>query len=107
MDVQDDRELAMDAWLRDTLGEGGLVLIQSRVQYRSYMETCRRAAYVIGYGLILVSALIFLLSLANMAAVNARQGREEFRILHILGITRRQYRSMLLLEGMFHYPLSE
>lgn len=82
------------------------LVVKSREDYKKEMQGFIRIFQMIGYSLSLVIGLIGILNYINTVITGMWSRRGEFAILESIGMTRRQLRAMLVLEGLYSVLLT-
>ncbi|MEK5162691.1 FtsX-like permease family protein [Paenibacillus sp. FSL R5-0527] len=82
------------------------LFVKSREDYKQEMQGFIRIFQTIGYGLSFVIALIGILNYINTVITGMISRRNEFAILESVGMTRKQLKKMLLLEGLYSVLLT-
>ncbi|MCH1642078.1 ABC transporter permease [Paenibacillus timonensis] len=82
------------------------LIVKSREDYKEEMQGFIRVFQTIGYGLSLVIGLIGILNYVNTVITGMWSRRGEFAILESVGMTRKQLKSMLVLEGLYSVLLT-
>ncbi len=72
----------------------------SKLEQQKAMSDTKRMMYILGGGIALVLALIGILNFINVMATGIMARKMEFAILESAGMTKRQMRRMIRLEGM-------
>ncbi len=84
-----------------TLTEGDYEISRtSKLEQQEAMTDTKRMMYILGGGIALVLALIGILNFINVMATGIMARKMEFAMLESVGMTNRQMRRMLLLEGL-------
>jgi putative ABC transport system permease protein len=72
----------------------------SRLEQQEEMSDAKRMMYILGGGIAVVLALIGILNFINVMATGITARRMEFAMLESVGMTKRQMRRVLILEGL-------
>ena len=106
-DMQDEASIQkMEAFLSDLTGEQMTSLdYESRSTYQAEFEGFRNMFLLLGGALSLIVALIGVLNFFNAILTSIITRQREFAVLQSIGMTGRQLKTMLTLEGLF-YTLS-
>ncbi|WP_316549032.1 FtsX-like permease family protein [Paenibacillus sp.] len=83
----------------------GLV-VKSREDYKAEMQGFIRIFQMIGYSLSLVIGLIGILNYINTVITGMWSRRSEFAIMESVGMTRKQLKTMLVLESLYSVALT-
>ncbi len=72
----------------------------SRLEQQEAMSDAKRMMYILGGGIAIVLAFIGILNFINVMATSITARRVEIAMLESVGMTKRQIRRMLMLEGL-------
>ncbi|MDO4285478.1 MAG: ABC transporter permease [Eubacteriales bacterium] len=86
-------------------GATGMNITSRRTMARQY-EAQTRSAAVMGYAVSMIIALVGILNFINSMATALIARKREFAMLRSIGMTKRQLRRMLILEGLFYAGLT-
>ncbi|AIQ13099.1 ABC transporter permease [Paenibacillus durus] len=86
-------------------GNGDLKL-ESKVDMMNMMQSAKLAFYILGGGLALILALIGLLNFVNIMITGVLARKPELAVLESIGMTSRQIKKLLLLEGAWYAFIS-
>ncbi|MDF2925028.1 MAG: hypothetical protein K0R57_3942 [Paenibacillaceae bacterium] len=90
---------AVSAEIRSLISHNGAIVFDSRKDMREEMESAKSAMYILGGGLGLLLALIGILNFINIMLTGVMARRLELAVMESLGMTSRQLRKLLMLEG--------
>lgn len=80
--------------------------IISRYERREEMQEYLITAKVLGTGLSVILLLVGVMNFVNTMVVNVNTRRYELAILESIGMTKRQIKQMLLMEGFYYWGIS-
>ncbi|MDK2952575.1 MAG: putative transport system permease protein [Kosmotogales bacterium] len=100
MDVEDGlEERALEEIKILTYGDYEIT-ITSELEKRRMLHDTKLIMYILGGGVALILALIGILNFVNVMATGVMARKLEFAMLESVGMTKRQIRRMLVLEGL-------
>jgi len=107
IEVPDDRIEEFEDWLENytALSEPNLAF-RSRSTFRAEFEGLRTTYLALGGSLAFILALIGVLNFTNTAVTSVFARRREFAMLQSVGMTERQLRRTLMLEGACYTALA-
>ncbi|MGG6312612.1 ABC transporter permease [Paenibacillus macerans] len=82
------------------------LVVKSREDYKREMQGFIRIFQTIGYSLSFIIALIGILNYINTVVTGMISRRNEFAVLESVGMTRKQLKKMLVLEGLYSVLLT-
>ncbi|WP_232436497.1 ABC transporter permease [Paenibacillus rubinfantis] len=82
------------------------LVVKSREDYKAEMQGVIRIFQMIGYSLSLVIGLIGILNYINTVITGLWSRRSEFAIMESVGMTRKQLKTMLVLESLYSVALT-
>ncbi|QWU13922.1 putative ABC transport system permease protein [Paenibacillus sophorae] len=86
-------------------GNGDLKL-ESKIDMMDMIQSAKLAFYILGGGLALILALIGLLNFVNIMVTGVMVRKPELAVLESVGMTSRQIKKLLLLEGAWYAFIS-
>lgn len=101
--VKDGAEEDMEAFLKDyTKNTNMLMDYRSKEVYVDAFENMQHLVVLVGGGLSLVIGMIGVLNFINSMLTSIITRRREFAMLQSIGMTKRQLRHMLVMEGLYY-----
>ncbi len=79
---------------------------ESRIEQAESMRSTKIALYILGGGIAFILALIGILNFVNTMYTSVQVRKLEFAVMESIGMTRKQLRKLLLLEGMGYAAIS-
>ncbi len=104
--VDDSQEKETSLLLREILEGTSGIGMQSRYEIKQTMRDNITLMYVLGSGVALVLGLIGVLNFVNIMSMGVLARKRELAILESVGMTHKQVRRMLLLEGLGYAAIS-
>lgn len=102
-DTTDDANAAMEAFLADyTENVNTQFDYESKTTYAGEFESTRRMFLLLGGALSFIVGLVGVLNFFNAILTGITARRRELAVLQSIGMTARQLRTMLALEGLFY-----
>ena len=101
--AREDIQLLLEEY---TAGVDSSLQVTSRQSMEEQYKTETRSSAVLGNALSLVIALVGILNFLNSMVTAIFSRRKEFAMIQSVGMTKRQLRSMLILEGLFYTALT-
>lgn len=80
--------------------------MESRLETAESMESAKITFYILGGGIAFILAFIGILNFVNTMYTSVRVRKLEFAVMESIGMTRKQLRKMLLLEGTGYAVIS-
>lgn len=100
MDIEDGREKEALEEIKALTDDDHEISRTSRLEQQETMSDTKLMMYILGGGIALVLASIGILNFINVMATGVMARKIEFAILESVGMTKRQLRRMLMLEGL-------
>ena len=102
-DTTDEANAAMEAFLKDYTENGNLQFdYESKATYAGEFESTRSMFLLLGGALSFIVGLVGVLNFFNAILTGITARRRELAVLQSIGMTARQLRTMLALEGLFY-----
>lgn len=106
-DVKEENRAQMDDALASYIAETSPNLIYESIdEYLDEFNTSKRSSEIVGYTLSGILALIGILNFLNTTVTGIYSRKKELAMLQSIGMTGRQLKKMLLLEGIYHVGTS-
>ena len=106
-DVEDGTDGEMEAFLADyTENVQPLFDYESKATYQAEFDSMRSMFLTLGSALSLIIGLVGILNFLNAVLTGIITRRHEFAVLQAIGMTGRQLRRMLMLEGLYYALLA-
>lgn len=106
-DVEDGTDGEMEAFLADyTENVQPLFDYESKATYQAEFESMRNMFLTLGGALSFIIGLVGVLNFLNAVLTGIITRRHEFAVLQAIGMTGRQLRRMLMLEGLYYALLA-
>lgn len=101
--VKPGAQQAMDEFLQDyTESVEPTMMVESKMSRTAEFESTRSMVVTVGGALSAIIGLIGLLNFINSILTSITARRHEFAMLHSIGMTKRQQRRMVCLEGLYY-----
>ena len=102
-DTTDEANAAMEAFLKDYTENGNPQFdYESKATYAGEFESTRSMFLLLGGALSFIVGLVGVLNFINAILTGITARRRELAVLQSIGMTARQLRTMLALEGLFY-----
>lgn len=105
IDIETDRrnDAAILAEIKNITGNSSELLTKSRYEKENEIRDYITACKVMGTGLSIILLLIGVVNFINTMLVSVTTRRQELAVLESIGMTARQIRKMLVLEGIYYF----
>lgn len=106
-DVTDGTDSSMEAFLKDyTENVQPLFDYESKATYQAEFDSMRSMFLTLGLALSLIIGLVGVLNFLNAVLTGIITRRHEFAVLQAIGMTGKQLKRMLMLEGLYYALLA-
>ena len=106
-DVADGTDGSMEAFLKDyTENVQPLFDYESKATYQAEFDSFRTMFLTLGLALSLIIGLVGVLNFLNAVLTGIITRRHEFAVLQAIGMTGKQLKRMLMLEGLYYALLA-
>ncbi len=92
--------------LKDMTANDNEISIESRLETLEQFKSSKSMLYILGGGISLILALIGILNFVNVMVTGVNTRRHEFAVLESIGMTSKQVKHMLSLEGLTYAIIS-
>lgn len=107
MNVKDDRENEMDAFLEEyTTKTNPIYDYESKQQYQNEFESFRSMFTIIGSALAFIVGLVGVLNFFNAILTGIQTRKREFAVMQAVGMTGIQLKKTLIFEGVIYTGLA-
>ncbi|MHB8065494.1 MAG: ABC transporter permease [Ruminiclostridium sp.] len=106
LDAEDEYEAKLLLQLKEMIGMDNEISLDSRQQRLDQFNEAKLIMFILGGGMSLILALIGIVNFINVIVTSINVRRQEFAILESIGMTSRQLKKMLLLEGWAYALIS-
>ncbi|WP_242856199.1 ABC transporter permease [Ruminiclostridium josui] len=103
---QKDKEADVLKQLKEMTANDNEISMDSRLETLEQFRSSKTMLYILGGGLSLILALIGILNFVNVMVTGVNTRRREFAVLESIGMTPKQMKRMLALEGLTYAIIS-
>lgn len=103
---QKDKEAKVLKQLKEMTANDNEISIESRLETLEQFKSSKSMLYILGGGIALILALIGILNFVNVMVTGVNTRRHEFAVLESIGMTQKQVKRMLSLEGLTYAIIS-
>lgn len=100
MNATEDKEAHILKKLREMTANDNEISIDSRLETLEQFKSSKTMLYILGGGISLILALIGILNFVNVMVTGVNTRRHEFAVLESIGMTPKQVKRMLSMEGL-------
>lgn len=101
-DVDKEKDEAVYSKLQDMIGNSSNIEIEAKFVKKQKFEETLKAYYIILGSISLILAFIGILNFINIMLTNMNIRKNEFAILEAVGMTKKQTKKMVILEGLYY-----
>ncbi|AEY65813.1 FtsX-like permease family protein [Clostridium sp. BNL1100] len=106
MNAEADKEAHVLKQLKEMTANDNEISIESRLETLEQFKSSKTMLYILGGGISLILALIGILNFVNVMVTGVNTRRHEFAVLESIGMTPKQVKRMLSLEGLTYAIIS-
>ncbi len=106
MNAAEDKEANILKQLKEMTAKDIEISIDSRLEALEQFKSSKTMLYILGGGISLILALIGILNFVNVMVTGVNTRRHEFAVLESVGMTPKQVKRMLSLEGLTYAIIS-
>ncbi len=103
---QEEKEANVLKQLKSMTANDNEISIESRLETLEQFKSSKSMLYILGGGISLILALIGILNFVNVMVTGVNTRRHEFAVLESIGMTPKQVKHMLSLEGLTYAIIS-
>lgn len=104
--AEKDKQPEILEQLRTMIAEDREFYMESRLETAESMQSAKITLYILGGGIAFILAFIGILNFINTMYTGVRVRKLEFAVMESIGMTRKQLRKMLVLEGTGYAVIS-
>ena len=106
MDVNSANERQVFSSVRELCNQVGAISLTSKAELSEGLHSAKITLYTLGGGIAFVLAFIGIINFANIMFTNIEARRHELSVMESIGMTRKQCRRMLQMEGFWYAIIS-
>ncbi|MBE7003500.1 MAG: ABC transporter permease [Ruminococcaceae bacterium] len=106
IDVDSTNEKQVISNVRELCNQTGAVSLTSKAEQMEGLHSAKITLYTIGGGIAFVLAFIGIINFANIMFTNIESRRHELSVMESIGMTQKQCRRMLQMEGFWYAAIS-
>jgi putative ABC transport system permease protein len=106
IDADDAKEAQILKQLKQMTANDIEISIDSRLETQEQFKSSKTMLYILGGGISLILALIGILNFVNVMVTGVNTRRQEFAVLESIGMTPKQVKRMLSIEGLIYALIS-
>lgn len=106
IDVNSANEKQVVSSVRELCNQAGAISLTSKTELSEGLHSAKITLYTLGGGIAFVLAFIGIINFANVMFTNIEARRHELSVMESIGMTKKQCRRMLQMEGFWYAIIS-
>lgn len=106
IDVNSASEKRVASSVRELCNQAGAISLTSKAELADGLHSAKITLYTLGGGIAFVLAFIGIINFANIMFTNIEARRHELSVMESIGMTKKQCRRMLQMEGFWYAVMS-
>ena len=106
LDVNSAHEKQVVSSVRELCDQAGAISLTSKAELSEGLHSAKMTLYTLGGGIAFVLAFIGIINFANIMFTNIEARRHELSVMESIGMTKKQCRRMLQMEGFWYAVIS-
>lgn len=104
--VKDGKEQEVVNHIKSLIKDNPLLDYRSKQTYINEFKSTIKIYEIVGYGLSTIVGIIGILNFINVVSTNIISRKNELAMLNSIGMTRKQIKKMLILEGIYYVVIT-
>ena len=104
--IKDGKEQEVENHIKSLIKSNPLLDYRSKQTYINEFKSTIKIYEIVGYGLSTIVGIIGILNFINVVSTNIISRKNELAMLNSIGMTRKQIKKMLILEGIYYVVIT-